>query len=82
MMPPMSGKQASAAATLEGRPVDVDGVVTLPVSTMGGGLSGGGVGLGGIGSGGGIGGGDVEPGDGSSGSAMEKLDIIAPEIVK
>ena len=59
MMPPMSGKQARAAATLEGRPVE--SLVTF--SPRGGG-SGGGFGFGGIGSG--AGGGDV----GSKESAM------------
>ena len=73
MMPPMSGKHASAAATLDGKPVDVELVVTPIFSTRGGGLSGGGVGLGGIGSGAGPGGGGIGDGVGSRGSAMTKI---------
>lgn len=69
MSPPTNGIQASAAAILEGNPVD------CVVSPRGGG-SGGGVGFGGIGSG--AGGGDV----GSKGSAMGPLDEIAQLFVK
>ena len=68
MSPPTNGIQASAAAILEGRPVD------CVVSPRGGGS--GGVGFGGIGSG--AGGGDV----GSKGSAMVLLDEIAQLFVK
>jgi hypothetical protein len=78
MIPPTSGKHASAAATLEGRPVVEEFVLTPIVSTRGGGLSGGGVGFGGIGSGAGPGG----VGDGSSGSAMMYLDKMARDTVK
>ena len=70
MRPPTSGIQASAAATLEGKPVD------CVVSPRGGG-SGGGFGFGGIGSGAG-GGGEV----GSKGSAMVLLDEIELLFVK
>ena len=69
MSPPANGIQASAAAILEGNPVD------CVVSPRGGG-SGGGFGFGGIGSG--AGGGDV----GSKGSAMVLLDEIAQLFVK
>lgn len=69
MSPPTNGIQASAAAILEGNPVD------CVVPPRGGG-SGGGLGLGGIGSG--AGGGDV----GSKGSAMVLLDEIARLFVK
>ena len=78
----MSGKQASAAAMLEGKPVVGEVVLMSAFSTRGGGLSGGGVGLGGIGSGGGMGGGGTGSGIGSSGSAMVKLDTIACDTVK
>ena len=77
----MSGKQASAAATLDGKPVVGEVVLTSVFSTRGGGLSGAGAGLGGIGSGGGLGGG-AGSGIGSSGSAMAKLDKIAGDTVK
>ena len=69
MSPPTNGIQASAAAILEGNPVD------CVVSPRGGG-SGGGFGFGGIGSG--PGGGDV----GSEESAMVLLDEIARLFVK
>ena len=69
MSPPTNGIQASAAAILEGNPVD------CVVSPRGGG-SGGGFGFGGIGSG--AGGGDV----GSKGSATLLLDEIAQVFVK
>ena len=69
MSPPTNGIQASAAATLEGNPVDC-------VACPRGGGSGGGFGFGGIGSGGG--GGDV----GSKESAMVLLDEIAQLFVK
>ncbi len=69
MSPPTNGMQASAAAMLEGNPVD------CVVSPRGGG-SGGGFGFGGIGSG--AGGGEV----GSKGSAMVLLDEIAGLFVK
>ena len=69
MSPPTSGTQASAAAILEGNPVD------CVVSPRGGG-SGGGFGFGGIGSG--AGGGDV----GSKESAMLLLDEIERLFVK
>jgi hypothetical protein len=69
MSPPTNGMQASAAAILEGNPVD------CVVSPRGGG-SGGGFGFGGIGSG--AGGGDV----GSKGSAMVLLDEIERLFVK
>jgi hypothetical protein len=72
----MRGKQASAAATLEGRPVAVEWVLAFVFSMGGGGLVGGGMGLGGIGSGGGIGGGGPGSGVGSNGSAMTELDKI------
>ena len=70
MSPPTNGIQASAAATLEGNPVDC----VVGFSTRG--VSGGGLGFGGIGSG--AGGGDV----GSKGSAMLLLDEIEPLFVK
>ena len=69
MSPPTNGIQASAAAILEGRPVE------CVVSPRGGG-SGGGLGFGGIGSG--PGGGGV----GSKESAMVLLDEIAQLFVK
>ena len=69
MRPPTNGMQASAAAILEGNPVD------CVVSQRGGG-SGGGFGFGGIGSG--AGGGDV----GSKESAMLLLDEIERLFVK
>ncbi len=69
MSPPTNGIQASAAAILEGNPVD------CVVSSRGGG-SGGGFGFGGIGSG--AGGGDV----GSKESAMVLLDEIERLFVK
>ena len=69
MSPPTNGIQASAAAILEGNPVD------CVVSPRGGG-SGGGFGFGGIGSG--AGGGDV----GSKESAIVLLDEIARLFVK
>jgi hypothetical protein len=68
MSPPTNGIQASAAAILEGKPVDCVGAPR-------GGGSGGGFGFGGIGSGAG---GDV----GSKGSAMVLLDEIAQLFVK
>ncbi len=71
MRPPTSGIQASAAAMLEGRPVDC----AFGFSTRGGG-SGGGLGFGGIGSG--AGGGEV----GSKGSAMVLLNEIERLFVK
>lgn len=76
MRPPTSGIQASAAAMLEGNPVDC--VIGLSVC---GGVSGGGFGFGGIGSGAGPGaggGGEV----GSKGSAMVLLDEIERLFVK
>ena len=69
MRPPTNGMQASAAAILEGNPVD------CVVSPRGGG-SGGGFGFGGIGSG--AGGGDV----GSKESPMLLLDEIERLFVK
>ena len=69
MSPPTNGIQASAAAILEGKPVDC-------VAPPPGGGSGGGFAFGGIGSG--AGGGDV----GSKGSAMVLLDEIAQLFVK
>ncbi len=69
MSPPTNGMQASAAAILEGNPVD------CVLSPRGGG-SGGGFGFGGIGSG--VGGGDV----GSKESAMLLLDEIERLFVK
>lgn len=71
MRPPTSGIQASAAAMLDGSPVDC----VAGLSTLGTG-SGGGVGFGGIGSG--AGGGEV----GSKGSAMVLLDEIERLFVK
>ena len=71
MRPPTNGIQASAAAMLDGSPVEC----VVGFSTLGGG-SGGGLGLGGIGSG--AGGGD----DGSKGSAMVLLDEIDLLFVK
>ena len=71
MSPPTNGIQASAAAMLEGNPVDC--VVGFSAR---GGTSGGGFGFGGIGSG--AGGGDV----GSKGSAMLLLDEIERLFVK
>jgi hypothetical protein len=73
MRPPTSGIQASAAAMLEGNPVDC--VVGFPT----GGVSGGGFGFGGIGSGGGPG---DDGGIGSKGSAMVLLDEIDRLFVK
>ena len=70
MRPPTSGRQANAAAMLDGSPVDC----VVGFSTRGGG-SGGGLGFGGIGSGGG---GEV----GSKGSAMVLLDEIERLFVK
>ena len=69
MSPPTNGMQASAAAILEGNPLD------CVLSPRGGG-SGGGFGFGGIGSG--AGGGDV----GSKESAMLLLDEIERLFVK
>ena len=69
MSPPTNGMHASAAAILEGNPLD------CVVSPRGGG-SGGGFGFGGIGSG--AGGGDV----GSKESAMVLLDEIERLFVK
>ena len=69
MRPPTNGMQASAAAILEGNPVD------CVLSPRGGG-SGGGFGFGGIGSG--AGGGDV----GSKESAIVLLDEIERLFVK
>ena len=71
MSPPTNGIQASAAAMLEGNPVDC----VVGLSPRGGG-SGGGFGFGGIGSG--AGGGDV----GSKESAMVLLDEIERLFVK
>lgn len=68
MRPPTSGIQASAAAMLEGRPVDC----AVGLSTAGGTSAG----LGGMGSG--AGGGEV----GSKGSAMVLLDEIERLFVK
>jgi hypothetical protein len=69
MRPPTNGMQASAAAILEGNPVDC-------VASPRGGGSGGGFGFGGIGSG--AGGGDV----GSKESAMLLLNEIERLFVK
>ena len=69
MRPPTSGIQASAAAMLDGSPVDC----VVGLSTWIGGASGG---FGGTGSG--AGGGEV----GSKGSAMVLLDEIAQLFVK
>ena len=63
MMPPMRGKQASAAATFDGRPVEPEDDVVMGVEVTGGGA------LSGMGGGGVIGG-------GSSGSAMLLCDRI------
>ena len=68
MSPPTSGIQASAAATLEGSPVDCVVGLSRPTGASGGG--------GGTGSG--AGGGDV----GSKGSAMVLLDEIERLFVK
>ena len=72
MRPPTNGMQASAAAILEGNPVDC----VVGFSARGGTSGGGGFGFGGIGSG--AGGGDV----GSKGSAMLLLDEIERLFVK
>ena len=69
MRPPTSGIQASAAAMLDGRPVDCG----AGLSTRGG-VPGGGVGFGGIGSG--AGGGEVDS------SAMVLLDEVERLFVK
>ena len=73
MRPPTSGIQASAAAMLDGSPVEC----VVGFSTRGGG-SGGGAGFGGMGSG--VGGGGEEVG--SKGSAMVLLDEIERLFVK
>lgn len=74
MRPPTKGIQASAAAMLDGKPVDC--VIGLSVR---GGVSGGGVGFGGMGSGGGPG---VGGGIGSKVSGMVLLDEIERLFVK